>query len=318
MNPGDGGGGARVAPWRNPGWRAAGPWAWLALWGVLVPPALAHGAGLPSAAPGSVAAQQEAERKALFDVAANAVVFVRCGDDSIGSGFLVDAAGLILTNRHVVECDDSVSVILRTGEKRKGKIVAKDPIYDLALLRIKADGLQLSTLALADSDAVEVADYAAAVSHPVGGVWTFNDGLISNRYPAKHDQYAGILQAQVPLQPGSSGGPLLNRRGDVVGIVTAKLRTGDNMIFCIQSNLARRLLGEYQGNANGQLAVNGNIPGAELIVDGKVSGTLPALLTLPVGAHAIEVRAKGRTHRRDITLQKGRVEQVFVKPEDLR
>src|SRR5690606_6143196 len=112
--------------------------------------------------------------------------------------------------------------------KKSAKIVARERQADLALLKIKVKDLKINVLPLGDSDGVQVGDYAASVSHPVGGVWTFNEGLISNRYPARHDQYAGIIQTQVPLQPGSSGGPVFNRHGQVICVHTAGLKNGGN------------------------------------------------------------------------------------------
>jgi serine protease Do len=266
----------------------------------------------------SIVEQLETERKALFAQVADSVVFVNCGDESFGSGFFVDPSGVIATNRHVVDCKDSISVILRSGEKRSAKVALTDPLYDLALLRIRLAGAAVKALPLADSDRVEVGDYAAAVSHPVGGVWTLNEGLISNRYPARKDQYAGIIQTQVPLQPGSSGGPMLNRRGEVVGVITAKLKEGDSTGFCIQSNLVKRLVSQYQAERGGQLAVNGNLPGAVLLVDGVKQGALPALVTLPPGAHRVQVTLGGRVFQRDVEVAAGGVEQLFVRDSDLR
>lgn len=272
---------------------------------------------LPSAAEDSPAARAERDRKALFNAVADSVVFVRCGDESIGSGFFVDAQGFIATNRHVIDCDDRVQVFLRNGEKYKARVVAKDAVYDLAILYVKVTS-PVTPLVLADSDKVEVGDYAASVSHPVGGVWTFNEGLISNKYPNKDDRFAGIIQTQVPLQPGSSGGPMLNRRGQVVGVVTAKLKQGDNTGFCIQSNLVRRLMQELAGNSNAQLAVSGKPAGAEIHVDGERRGTLPSLITVPPGEHTVLVRHGGKSVQKKVSLERGAVVQMFVKEEELQ
>lgn len=285
---------------------------------VLAAALVAQQAALPSAEDGSHIAKVEAERKALFNSVADGVVFVRCGEAIIGSGFFVHASGILVTNQHVVDCKGKIQVILRTGERKRAVVVARDSLYDLALMQIDAVGLNIRVLTLADSDLVAVGDYAAAVSHPVGGVWTLNDGIISNRYPARNDQYAGIIQTQVPLQPGSSGGPMFNRHGHVVGVVTAKLKSGDSTGFCIQSNLARRLLGDHLGASSAQLAVNGTVQGAEIVVDGKKRGAVPALLTLAPGTHTVEVRLKGKSLTTTVTLSKGGVGQVLVRREDLR
>ncbi|MEW5854332.1 MAG: trypsin-like peptidase domain-containing protein [Myxococcota bacterium] len=149
-------------------------------------------------------------------------------------------------------------------------------------------------------------------------MWTLNEGIISNRYPAENDRYAGVLQTQVPLQPGSSGGPVINRAGQVVGVVTAKLRSGDNTGFCIQSNLVRRLLLQHEMKRGAQLAVDGAVRGAELWVDGQMRGTVPLLVVLPPGAHDVEVRQSGKVVKRSVTLAAGEVQQVLLGAGDMR
>jgi len=268
--------------------------------------------------PLSVLAAAEAERMALFERTADAVVLIECGKHHFGSGFFVDASGLIATNRHVAECDEKLKVLLRTGEKKSAKLVGKDKLYDLALVKISVTDLHPTVLKLADSEGARIGSYAAAVGHPVGGIWTFTDGMISNRYAAAQDQFAGIIQAQIPVQPGSSGGPVLNRGGQVVGVVTAKLGTGDNMTFCIQSNLLLRLLEEHAGEVNGQVAINGNLPGAEVWVNNTLQGSVPALVTLPVGEHRIEIRRGGKLHVKTVKLESGQVAQFSVSTADLK
>lgn len=273
---------------------------------------------LPPANASSFLANLENERQALFERVADAVVFMQCEDSHVGSGFFVTDNGLIATNRHVAECEQKLTVVLRTGEKHKAKIVAHDKLYDLALVRIKKLASTPVVLPLANSDEVRIGSYAAAVGHPVGGIWTFTDGMVSNIYAAAKDRYAGIIQAQVPVQPGSSGGPILNRRGEVVGVVTAKLKSGDNMTFCIQSNLLKRLLDEHGNKMNGQLAVDGPVTDAEVLVNGEVKGKVPTLLSLPVGTHPVQVRKGPRKLDTTVKLEAGEVTQLFVKEEDIR
>lgn len=261
----------------------------------------------------------ERERKELFKNAADGVVFIRCGDGRFGSGFFVHSAGLIATSGHVVACGEyKPAVILRTGEKRVARIVAHDPIHDLALLQVALGNTNVTVLSLADSEAVQVGDYAAAISHPVGAVWTLNEGLVSNRHPGEHDEYAGVLQLQVPLQRGSSGGPVLDKRGQVMGVVTSKHRTADNTAFCVQSNLVKRLLLEHVLATHSQLGVHGTVVGAEVFVDGDFVGIVPTLITLPHGSHELVVKRDGRSLTRTLVLSQGSVFQVFVKAEDLQ
>ncbi|MEW5854331.1 MAG: trypsin-like peptidase domain-containing protein [Myxococcota bacterium] len=98
----------------------------------------------------------EQERKALFNGVADAVVFVSCGKISFGSGFIVDKSGLVVTNRHVVDCKEKVSVVLRGGARREATVATLDPVYDLALLQVELSDIAVTPLTLADSDGVEV------------------------------------------------------------------------------------------------------------------------------------------------------------------
>lgn len=258
----------------------------------------------------------EEARRAMFDQLADSVVFVHCGGQ-FGSGFFVDATGLILTNRHVVDCKGKLEVVLHDGYRADAERDTADPVYDLALLRIRPPK-PVKPLDLADSDQAKIGDYAACVSHPVGGVWTFNDGFISNRYPSSDDQMAGMVQTQIPLLPGSSGGPVVNRLGKVVCIHTAGLKSGATMGFCIESNLARRLMSQHSSANSAQLAVDGDVEGVVVMVDGRKIGGLPVLANVGSGPHRLEVRQGTRVLRKEVMVKEGKTTTVFVKGSDLK
>jgi S1-C subfamily serine protease len=156
------------------------------------------------------------------------------------------AAGMILTNHHVVEDSDSIQVRLQDGRRYPAQIVGSDPPTDLAVIRIEADNL--ASLQLGDSDALEVGDPVMTVGNPFGLQGTVSKGIVSavNRYtPAGIISYEGFIQTDAVINPGNSGGPLVNMRGEIVGINTAiESSTGgfDGVGFAIPSARIKNVL----------------------------------------------------------------------------
>jgi serine protease Do len=165
----------------------------------------------------------------------------------LGSGFVIDKTGLILTNNHVVRGAQSVTVTLPDDREFPGKVLGTDPPTDLAVVRI--DTKELHPLPLGDSDAIEVGDWVAAIGNPFGLSHTVSAGIISARGRTQDDVqldqsgYYDFLQTDASINPGNSGGPLLNLKGEVVGINTAIRGDGAQGIgFAIPINMAKRLL----------------------------------------------------------------------------
>ncbi|QDZ41197.1 PDZ domain-containing protein [Euhalothece natronophila Z-M001] len=159
-----------------------------------------------------------------------------------GSGFIIDSDGMILTNAHVVQQADQVSVNLKDGRTFDGRVLGADPITDLAV--IKVQGNDLPTVPLGDSDQVRVGDWAIAVGNPLGLDNTVTLGIIStlNRPSAKvgiPDKRLDFLQTDAAINPGNSGGPLLNDRGEVIGINTAIRADANGIGFAIPVNKAK-------------------------------------------------------------------------------
>jgi serine protease Do len=165
--------------------------------------------------------------------------------ESLGSGFIIDANGYILTNNHVVEKTDEIKVRLADDREFKATIVGKDPKTDLALIRIKADG-PLKPLPLGDSDKLEVGDWVVAIGNPFGLGNTVTAGIVSAKY--RHigtGSYDNFIQTDASINPGNSGGPLLNTDGEVIGINSAIFSQSGGSIgigFAIPVNMARDLL----------------------------------------------------------------------------
>ncbi|HZU85496.1 MAG TPA: trypsin-like peptidase domain-containing protein [Polyangiaceae bacterium] len=165
----------------------------------------------------------------------------------LGTGFVVDASGVILTNNHVVEGAEAVQVKLFDDREFPGKVVGTDAPTDIAVVRIGAKGLR--PLPLGDSDSIEVGDWVVAIGNPFGLSHTVSAGIISAKgrtvqdVPLDPAGYYDFLQTDASINPGNSGGPLLNLRGQVVGMNSAIRGGGAQGIgFAIPINMIKQLL----------------------------------------------------------------------------
>ncbi|MES4786225.1 MAG: hypothetical protein C4294_10800, partial [Nitrospiraceae bacterium] len=149
---------------------------------------------------------------------------------SLGSGVIVDASGLIITNNHVINKADEIKVLLSDKREFKAKLVGTDPKTDLAVLRIEADGLH--TIPWGDSDTLEVGEFVLAVGNPFGLNKTVTMGIVSavGRASMGIAEYEDFIQTDAAINPGNSGGALVNARGELIGINTAIFsQSGGNM-----------------------------------------------------------------------------------------
>jgi hypothetical protein len=164
------------------------------------------------------------------DIAARAlpsVVTIRT-QRSLGTGFLVKSDGWIATNFHVVVGGPKVVVTLRDGRELPViEMLAANPDHDLALIRVEAHGLP--SLALGNSDAMRPGDPVVAIGNPMGLEDTVSNGLVSARRKAPSG--LEVLQVSAPIAPGSSGGPIFNDHGEVIGVATAVVEGGQNLAF---------------------------------------------------------------------------------------
>jgi serine protease Do len=164
---------------------------------------------------------------------------------SLGSGVIVSADGYILTNNHVVEDADEISVTLYTFEEYKATIIGRDPKSDLALIKIepKAD---LPFVKFGDSDKLRVGEWVLAIGNPFGLQKTVTAGIVSAKGRAiNNESYGNFIQTDASINPGNSGGPLFNLQGEMVGVNTAIFsRSGGNIGigFAIPVNMAKNVL----------------------------------------------------------------------------
>jgi serine protease Do len=169
---------------------------------------------------------------------------------SLGSGFVIDADGSILTNNHVVENAQKIVVKTSDDQEYEAKIVGRDPKTDIAVIKITAKS-GLTVASLGDSDKLEVGEWVMAIGNPFGLDSTVTSGIVSAK--GRHigqGPYDNFIQTDASINPGNSGGPLLNLRGEVVGINTAIFsRSGGNIGigFAIPINLVKELLPQLRG-----------------------------------------------------------------------
>ena len=176
-------------------------------------------------------------------------------NQSLGSGVIVDAAkGYVLTNHHVIEGADSVSVTLSDGRTLKAEFLGSDPDTDVALMRIPAQNL--TAIPLGNSGALRVGDFVVAVGNPFGLGQTVTSGIVSavGRSNLPGAGYQNFIQTDASINPGNSGGALVNLDGQLVGINTASFNPRGSMAgniglgFAIPADIARNIMGQLIAN----------------------------------------------------------------------
>jgi serine protease Do len=164
----------------------------------------------------------------------------------VGSGFVMNRDGYILTNNHVVEDADQIKVKLANGKEYDGKIVGRDPKTDLALIKIEASS-DLQPLNLGNSDDLKVGSWVVAVGSPFGLEQTVTAGIVSAKGRViGSGPYDNFIQTDASINPGNSGGPLINMKGEVVGINTAIIASGQGIGFAIPINMAKEIAPQLQ------------------------------------------------------------------------
>ncbi|MEM8639005.1 MAG: HhoA/HhoB/HtrA family serine endopeptidase [Cyanobacteria bacterium P01_G01_bin.54] len=161
-----------------------------------------------------------------------------------GSGFITSTGGHILTNAHVVDGADRVTVTLKDGRTLEGKVLGSDPVTDVAVVQIEAENLPV--IALGDSEQLQPGEWAIAIGNPLGLDNTVTTGIISGTGRSSSqvgvpDKRVNFIQTDAAINPGNSGGPLLNQNGEVIGINTAIIRNAQGLGFAIPINQARTI-----------------------------------------------------------------------------
>ena len=161
-----------------------------------------------------------------------------------GSGFIINSSGQILTNAHVVDGADRVSVRLKDGRTFEGEVLGEDRVTDVAVIKIQAQNVP--AVAVGNSDALQPGESVIAIGNPLGLDNTVTAGIISatdrsSRDIGVSDKRVGFIQTDAAINPGNSGGPLLNARGEVIGMNTAIISGAQGLGFAIPINTAQNI-----------------------------------------------------------------------------
>ena len=232
----------------------------------------------------------------IYRRAADSVAFITARGmqgSATGTGFVVDADGLIVTNEHVVDGSSDITVKLGDGKAQRADVVGQDKSTDLALLKIDTGGAKLTPLKLADSSKVQIGDATFAIGNPFGLEDTLTTGVVSatERQISAPDGFSinGVLQTDAALNPGNSGGPLLNDQGEVIGvnsqIESSSSANGSSegantgVGFAIPSNTVRKVIAALQeggGVSHAYLGVSTSDAGGGGATVESVSSSGPA------------------------------------------
>ncbi|HEX5035246.1 MAG TPA: Do family serine endopeptidase, partial [bacterium] len=162
--------------------------------------------------------------------------------NSLGSGFILNKDGYILTNHHVVSGADEIQVKLSDGRTFKARVAGSDPNTDIAVIKIDAHD-SLPTVSLGNSDGLEIGDWVLAIGNPFGLTQTVTAGIVSAKGRViGAGPYDDFIQTDASINPGNSGGPLFNLKGEVVGINTAIVASGQGLGFAIPINMAKQVI----------------------------------------------------------------------------
>lgn len=167
---------------------------------------------------------------------------------ALGSGFVISEDGYVVTNNHVIEGADEITIEFFSGEELIAKVIGTDPNTDIALLKVEADG-PLPFVSFGDSDAARVGDWVIAMGNPLGQGFSVSAGIVSARNRALSGTYDDYIQTDAAINRGNSGGPLFNMDGSVIGVNTAILSPNGGSIgigFSMASNVVTRVVDQLK------------------------------------------------------------------------
>lgn len=266
----------------------------------------------------------------------------------LGSGFIVDRSGILLTNAHVVQGADQVTVTLTDGRIFSGEVRGTDELMDLAVVKIDPDRQDLPVIALGDSEQVQMGDWAIAVGNPLGLNNTVTLGIVSNLNRSSSeigilDKRLDFIQTDAAINPGNSGGPLLNKAGEVIGINTAIQAQSQGIGFAIPINTVKAVqqilvegksvphpfLGIHMASLTPELARENNrqsntslrLPEVKGVLVIQVLPNTPAAASLRPGDVIIEIKGQMITSAEQLQQvidksQVGQVVQLKVRREN--
>jgi len=169
-------------------------------------------------------------------------------DEGQGSGAIYSDDGYIVTNHHVIKTASNIEVLFSDGSRVDAVLIGSNSVNDISLLKVDIDNLY--NLDFGNSNDVKIGQKVVALGNPLGLSFTVTEGIVSAKDRIIIDGAAGLIQTDVAVNPGNSGGPLLNKEGEVIGIVNAKLAGYEGLGFAIPSNIVVSDIGSILAAAN--------------------------------------------------------------------
>ena len=216
-----------------------------------------------------------------------------------GSGFIISSDGFIITNNHVVSNSEKVEVGLPDGRILQATIIGTDPYTDVAVLKIYADALK--PLHFADSDKLKVGQIAIAIGNPLGFQSTVTAGVVSALGRTLRSETGrmidDVIQTDASLNPGNSGGPLVNSRGEIIGVNTAVISGAQGLCFAVSSNMTKYVAGK--------IILEGKVKRAQIGIAGQVVNLSERMinynrLTTRTGVYVSEIIADSTAYNSEI------------------
>jgi len=216
-----------------------------------------------------------------------------------GSGFIISSDGFIVTNHHVIENAHSIKVALSNGELVSAELKGQDPSTDIAVLKIYQSGLR--SLSFANSDELQVGQIAIAIGNPLGLQHTVTAGVVSalgrSLRAGNGRLIDDVIQTDAALNPGNSGGPLVDSAGHVIGVNTATISSAQGICFAVSSNIAAHVAGK--------LIIEGRVKRAQLGIAGQLVKLTERMiaynkLAVKTGVYVFEIIPDSPAHNDNI------------------
>jgi S1-C subfamily serine protease len=179
------------------------------------------------------------------------VVTIRT-DVGQGTGFIISREGYIVTNAHVLSGGSKINAITYEQEIIKANFIGYDGTLDIALLKIPGD---YSKLVFANSDEVQIGEKVIAIGNPLGFQFSVSEGIVSAVHRQGINKIEAYIQTDAALNPGNSGGPLINKQGEVIGINNFKVGSGESLGFALESNYIKDVLNEIAQEALNEILI---------------------------------------------------------------
>jgi S1-C subfamily serine protease len=218
-----------------------------------------------------------------------------------GSGFIISSDGFIVTNHHVIENASEIKVSLTDGRLIQAELKGADPSTDIAVLKIYESGLK--PLTFADSDSLQVGQIAIAIGNPLGLQHTVTAGVVSalgRTLRANNGRMIDdVIQTDASLNPGNSGGPLVNSLGQVIGVNTATIASAQGLCFAVSSNIAKQIAGK--------IIIQGKVRRAYLGIAGQLVTLTERMITVnrlekKTGVYVFEILADQPVYNNEIKI----------------